>query len=77
MGSIAARLADEVYLTSDNSRGEDPLAILSEIECGFGENTNYKIIPDRERAIRRMVAEAREGDPPRSDRYGRFGRVRL
>ncbi len=34
MGEIAARLSDLVVLTSDNPRGEDPLAILSEIEAG-------------------------------------------
>ena len=62
MGMIASRLADRVYLTSDNSRGEDPMEIIKEIRQGFGSQTNYKIIPDRERAIRTAIAEAEEGD---------------
>ena len=34
MGMIAAQLADAVLLTSDNPRGEDPLAILAQIAAG-------------------------------------------
>jgi UDP-N-acetylmuramoyl-L-alanyl-D-glutamate--2,6-diaminopimelate ligase len=34
MGEIAARLSDQVVLTSDNPRTEDPLVILKEIEEG-------------------------------------------
>lgn len=35
MGEIAARLADFVIVTSDNSRSEDPDAIAAEIEAGI------------------------------------------
>ena len=38
MGEIAARLSDLVFLTSDNPRTEDPLAILREIEMGVRES---------------------------------------
>lgn len=35
MGSIASSLADFVIVTSDNSRGENPLDIISDIMAGF------------------------------------------
>jgi UDP-N-acetylmuramyl tripeptide synthase len=35
MGEIAGRLADVVIITTDNSRGEDPLKIMKEIEKGL------------------------------------------
>lgn len=60
MGRIAGRLADLPILTSDNPRGEDPLAILSMIEEGVLEagNTAYRVVPDRREAIHRAVAVA-------------------
>ncbi len=63
MGRIAARLADRVYVTSDNPRGEDPWDILLDIDRGirkFREAVTYD--PDRRRAIREAIAEARRGD---------------
>lgn len=64
MGEIAARLADETILTSDNPRSEDPMAILREIEDGYekGGRRDVRIMPDRREAIRTAVAEA---DPSR------------
>jgi UDP-N-acetylmuramoyl-L-alanyl-D-glutamate--2,6-diaminopimelate ligase len=35
MGEVAGRLADEVVITSDNPRSEDPDAIVAEIVAGF------------------------------------------
>jgi len=54
MGYIAARLADVVVLTSDNPRGEDPIAIIKEIEKGIPADLRSKvwIIEDRAEAIR-------------------------
>ncbi len=63
MGGIAARLADRVYVTSDNPRGEDPWAILLDIDRGirrFREEVTFD--PDRRRAIRSALADARRGD---------------
>ena len=60
MGAAAARYADRVVLTSDNPRGEDPLAIIAEIRAGVrGEPL---VEADRGRAIERAVHEAAAGD---------------
>jgi UDP-N-acetylmuramoyl-L-alanyl-D-glutamate--2,6-diaminopimelate ligase len=62
MGSIAERLADQVIITSDNPRTEDPEAILDDIERGMGA-MRHERIEDRERAIARALTLADpEGD---------------
>jgi UDP-N-acetylmuramoyl-L-alanyl-D-glutamate--2,6-diaminopimelate ligase len=60
MGRIATRLADQVILTSDNPRGEDPLAIIADIL--EGARGDCCVVPDRATAIRVAVAAARRGD---------------
>ena len=63
MGRIASHLADEVVVTSDNSRGETTSHIISQILLGFDDGfDNYTVIPDRKRAIEHVIREAREGD---------------
>ncbi|MGB7295044.1 MAG: UDP-N-acetylmuramoyl-L-alanyl-D-glutamate--2,6-diaminopimelate ligase [Candidatus Aminicenantales bacterium] len=64
MGEVAASLADQAFITSDNPRSEDPLAIIAEIEQGFINKgaKNYAIIPDRKEAIVRALTTARKGD---------------
>jgi UDP-N-acetylmuramoyl-L-alanyl-D-glutamate--2,6-diaminopimelate ligase len=64
MGEAAAALADEVILTSDNPRTEDPLIIIAEIESGLKKSgfSRYAIVPDRRAAIGRAVNLARKGD---------------
>jgi len=63
MGAAAAELSDFVVLTSDNPRSEDPLAIIEEAQRGMlGYGTPYLVEPDRARAIRLVLAEARPGD---------------
>jgi len=63
MGEVAASLSDVVIATSDNPRGEDPAAILADIEVGLrSAGKPYEKIPDRREAIRRAVFEARDGD---------------
>ena len=61
MGSIAEQHSDWVMLTSDNARGEDPLAILGEIQAGFRSDRN-EVEPDRREAIRRLFSRAEPGD---------------
>ena len=52
MGAIAEELADNVIITSDNPRSENPQQIISDILAGF-KNTNDVIVePDRELAIK-------------------------
>ncbi len=60
MGRIACQLADRVLLTSDNPRGEDPAAIIADIETGC--SGDYAVETDRARAIQRAVAGAVAGD---------------
>lgn len=65
MGDVAARLADRVFLTSDNPRSEDPNLILHDIERGVlevGEHVDYLKEPDREAAIAAAIRGARPGD---------------
>ncbi|MBV9818657.1 MAG: UDP-N-acetylmuramoyl-L-alanyl-D-glutamate--2,6-diaminopimelate ligase [Solirubrobacterales bacterium] len=60
MGEIARRLADEVVVTSDNPRSEDPEAIIAEILQGSGGDVAHDA--DRRRAIARAIAAAGAGD---------------
>ncbi|MBE6661872.1 MAG: UDP-N-acetylmuramoyl-L-alanyl-D-glutamate--2,6-diaminopimelate ligase [Ruminococcaceae bacterium] len=61
MGEIAARLADFVILTSDNSRSEEPMEIIREIQEGL-VGSDYVIVPERRRAIEFAIREAHDGD---------------
>ena len=62
MGRIAAKWADELIVTSDNPRTEDPEAILAEMKAGLDPDARYLCIVDRREAIRTAVALARPGD---------------
>jgi UDP-N-acetylmuramoyl-L-alanyl-D-glutamate--2,6-diaminopimelate ligase len=62
MGEIAGRLADEVVVTSDNPRSEDPDAIVAEIVAGFEGGRHVRVQPDRRAAIELAVGLARDGD---------------
>lgn len=64
MGRAACAASDRVFVTSDNPRGEDPGAILLQIEAGIrtGGRKNYRIIPDRREAILEAVRGAGRGD---------------
>lgn len=64
MGVAACRLSDWAIITSDNPRGEEPLAIIKDIEGGLKTAglKNYKIVAQRLPAIEEAVAQARNGD---------------
>ncbi|WP_051451718.1 UDP-N-acetylmuramoyl-L-alanyl-D-glutamate--2,6-diaminopimelate ligase [Actinospica robiniae] len=68
MGAAAAEGADEVILTNDNPRSEDPLAILAAAEVGArsaaaaGARAEIEVCPDRAEAIARAVARSEAGD---------------
>ncbi len=60
MGEIARRLADDVFVTSDNPRSEDPEAIIAEILEGSGTDVEHDV--DRQAAITRAIESAQPGD---------------
>ncbi len=63
MGRVAQAGSEFILVTSDNPRGEDPLAIISEIETGFDKNmANYRFEPNRGKAIRNILGQAEPGD---------------
>ena len=59
MGEVASRLADDVILTSDNPRGEDPESILAEIAVAAPD---AECIVDRSAAIRHALLAAAADD---------------
>jgi len=61
MGRIAWEHADEILITSDNPRGEDPAAIIDEISTGIPDPEVVRQ-PDRALAIRQAIATGRPGD---------------
>ncbi|MGB0978366.1 MAG: UDP-N-acetylmuramoyl-L-alanyl-D-glutamate--2,6-diaminopimelate ligase [Croceimicrobium sp.] len=54
MARIAAEMSDQVILTADNPRFEDPDAIIEEMEAGIEMHLSHKVlkITDRKQAIR-------------------------
>ena len=62
MGKVAVELADEVFVTSDNPRSEDPDAIIADIVNGLNEHTNWRKITDRRQAIHQAVRSLQSGD---------------
>ncbi len=65
MGQAAARGADEVWVTSDNPRNEDPRHIIDDILAGMGSSTPdhpIHVEPDRARAIFEAIGGAQQGD---------------
>ena len=63
MGDVAAKIADYVVLTEDETYGEDNEKIMEEIEAGFPDNfIAYKKINKREEAIYFALKNAKSGD---------------
>jgi UDP-N-acetylmuramoyl-L-alanyl-D-glutamate--2,6-diaminopimelate ligase len=63
MGAAAERLADVVFVTSDNPREEDPEAIIDDIMEGLsGSSEKVFRVTDRREAIGSAVREARPDD---------------
>ena len=61
MGAAAARGADRLFVTSDNPRGEPPLAIIAEILAGI-RDVRVEVNPDRRGAIHSAIAGAGRDD---------------
>jgi UDP-N-acetylmuramoyl-L-alanyl-D-glutamate--2,6-diaminopimelate ligase len=62
MGGVAERLADEVVLTSDNPRSEDPRDILEQIADGMQDRGRVRMIEDRAAAILHAIKHAAPAD---------------
>jgi UDP-N-acetylmuramoyl-L-alanyl-D-glutamate--2,6-diaminopimelate ligase len=63
MAQIAARKSQQVILTSDNPRTEDPMQILKDMEAGLNDEVQHALtISDRAQAIKTAIMLAQEGD---------------
>ena len=65
MGGISARLADRVYVTSDNPRTEDPQTILADVVVGVKADIGDKpliVEGDRHKCIESAIKDAQTGD---------------
>jgi UDP-N-acetylmuramoyl-L-alanyl-D-glutamate--2,6-diaminopimelate ligase len=62
MAAIAERLADALFVTDDNPRGEDGDAIVAHILGGLRQPERAIVERDRAQAIARAVAQAMPGD---------------
>jgi UDP-N-acetylmuramyl-tripeptide synthetase len=58
MGAVADQHADEVVLTSDNPRGEQPADILAQIRAGVVRPQALAVIEGRREAIAHALAQA-------------------
>ena len=63
MAAIAAHYADDVVVTSDNPRTENPAQIFADILAGLTQTaTPYQVIEDRREAIVALIANAEPAD---------------
>lgn len=61
MGEIASKYSDQVIVTADNPRNEDPMDIANDIIAGI-KNHEPILIPDRRQAIEKTLRNAKKGD---------------
>ena len=64
MANLAARLSDQVILTADNPRFEEPADILAQMQAGVTVADAGKVltVPDRREAIKAAIAMAQVDD---------------
>jgi UDP-N-acetylmuramoyl-L-alanyl-D-glutamate--2,6-diaminopimelate ligase len=62
MGRCVEQMADDVIVTTDNPRHEDPANIAREILSGCEHPSGIELVRDRAAAIARALGMAREGD---------------
>ena len=60
MGQVAGDLADQIVVTSDNPRSEDPASIIHQIQAGVGRAS--QAIEDRIEAIHFALSEMQDDD---------------
>ena len=64
MALVACEFADQIVITSDNPRTEDPTAIVREVEAGVPPHRADRVttVVDRREASQHAVQMARPGD---------------
>lgn len=64
MAKVAAQLADQIYITSDNPRHENPIQILDDIKSGFTvqQLNNVIQLENRRDAIESAITKSHLGD---------------
>ena len=62
MGAIASTFSDHIILTNDNPRNEDPQQIIKDIQSGITSHSKFKLILDRETAIKTAINDASPND---------------
>lgn len=62
MASIAEQYCDQIFLTSDNPRTENPDQILLDMEKGIKIPEKFKKEPDRKKAIQLALKASQKGD---------------
>ena len=64
MAEVSERLADFVFVTSDNPRTEEPMNIINEILAGFENPQSPKVTieQDRKKAVELAVESAGKND---------------
>ena len=62
MAAAAEKSADQLVLTSDNPRSENPLAIIEQMQQGLGQPQAAHTEPDRHAAIVHVLALAQAQD---------------
>lgn len=62
MATAAEKNADQLILTSDNPRSEDPLAILAQMLPGLSRPDAAQVVPDRAAAIAQAISQSQPQD---------------
>jgi UDP-N-acetylmuramoyl-L-alanyl-D-glutamate--2,6-diaminopimelate ligase len=62
MGAAAAAWSDLAIVTSDNPRGEDPVAIIEAVLSGVDDRAKVIVEAERRRAIEAALERADPGD---------------
>jgi len=62
MGAAAEQYSDQIILTDDNPRSENPAQIIADIRKGLNSSKNIIIEHDRRRAIEHALNSTKEGD---------------
>lgn len=82
MAAVAERLADQVIVTDDNPRTEDPQQIVADIMCGFVYPTKIIVQHDRSKAIKNSIQYAKRGDcvliaGKGAETYQQIGKIKI